>query len=106
MSDLEQELQELSAQYDAELEAVVATPPLSSLPAAGPAAAAARADDCNDGTELQHLQLQYEQLLKTKQEFERIIKHQMCMIRFMGETAQSLGIDFRDFPQDQYFNQR
>jgi hypothetical protein len=28
----------------------------------------------------------------------------MCIIRFMGDTAQSLGVDFRDFPQDDYFN--
>jgi hypothetical protein len=102
MSDLEQDLQELSAQYDAELEAVAPTTSSSSSSSTD-ANEAARVGDCNDGTELQRLQLQYDKLLKTKQEFERIIKHQMCMIRFMGETAQSLGIDFRDFPQDQYF---
>jgi hypothetical protein len=95
MSDLEQELQDLSAQYDAELEAIAPT----------------AVDDDKDVTagsdsvsDVDALQQRYDALLKTNREFERVIKHQMCIIRFMGDTAQSLGVDFRDFPQDDYFN--
>jgi hypothetical protein len=103
MSDLEQDLQQLSAQYDAELQAIV-TIPEEVEPSSVTVVEENESKESDAGSDLEQLQSQYDQLLKTKDEFERIIKHQMCMIRFMGDTAESVGIDFRDFPQGHYFN--
>jgi hypothetical protein len=97
MSDLEQDMKELSAQYDAELEAVSPTLPTET-------GNELVGDTAAELSPLDALQQRYDQLLKTKDEFERLLKHQMCIIRFMGETAESVGIDFRDFPQEDYFN--
>jgi hypothetical protein len=75
MSDLEQELKELELKFDEELKQIEETPQQQSA----------------------QPQISYEELLRLKGAYEKIIEQQMYMIRFMGEAANKAGIDFRDF---------
>jgi hypothetical protein len=77
MSDLDQELKDLETQFDEALKKIEDTSKQPQLP--------------------QPQQISYEELLRLKGAYERIIEQQMDMIRFMGEAATQAGIDFRDF---------
>lgn len=76
MSDLDQELKDLETKFDEEIKEIVDTPEQQQPPPQ---------------------QISYEELLRLKGAYERIIEQQMEMIRFMGEAATQAGIDFRDF---------
>jgi hypothetical protein len=78
MADAEEDLQQLEAMFDEELKTIVepkeeqlAQPPVIS----------------------------YEELLRLKGAYERIIQQQMDLIRFMGDAAAKAGIDFRDYQE-------
>jgi hypothetical protein len=76
MSDLDQELKDLETQFDEEIQQIIDTPEQQQSPPQ---------------------QISYDELLRLKGAYERIIEQQMEMIRFMGEAATQAGIDFRDF---------
>jgi hypothetical protein len=78
MSDLDQELKDLETQFDEALKKI---------------------EDSSKQPQLPQPQqkISYEELLRLKGAYERIIEQQMDMIRFMGEAATQAGIDFRDF---------
>ena len=80
MSDLDQELKDIETEFEEEIKQITATP-----------------DEQEE--EQQAPQISYEELLRLKGAYERIIRQQMDMIRFMGEAATQSGIDFRDFQQ-------
>ena len=79
MSDLDQELKDIETEFEEEIKQITATP--------------------EEQEEEQPPQISYEELLRLKGAYERIIRQQMDMIRFMGEAATQAGIDFRDFQQ-------
>ena len=76
MSDLEEELKELEAKFDQDIKQVEVEAPQQ---------------------QPQPQKISYEELLRYKRAYERIIEQQMDMIRCMGEAATQAGVDFRDF---------
>lgn len=76
MSDLDAELKELEAKFDEDIKQIEAE---------------------SEDQVSQPQPISYEELLRLKGAYERIIEQQMDMIRFMGEAATQAGIDFRDF---------